>query len=67
MNTNRLEIEDVKKRKEAMMALLTRLIRLFKADLHGVVDQIENQELLLKQHLRDMQTALIKKEAKLKQ
>lgn len=50
-----------------MMALLTRLIRLFKADLHGVMDQIENQELLLKQHLRDMQTALMQKEAKLKQ
>ncbi len=48
------------------MALLTRIIRLFKADLHGVMDQIENQELLLKQHLRDMQESLAQKEAKLK-
>jgi phage shock protein A len=30
------------------------------------MDQIENQELLLKQHLRDMQTSLMQKEAKLK-
>ena len=50
-----------------MMGLLTRAIRLCKADLHGVMDQIENQELLLKQHLRDMHAALMHKEAKLKQ
>jgi phage shock protein A len=48
-----------------MMGLLTRSIRLCKADLHGVMDQIENQELLLKQHLRDMQAALMRKEADL--
>jgi phage shock protein A len=50
-----------------MMGLLTRAIRLCKADLHGVIDQIENQELLLKQHLRDMQAALMQKEVRLKQ
>ena len=49
-----------------MMGLLTRMIRLCKADLHGVMDQIENQELLLKQHLRDMQASLMQKEAELK-
>jgi phage shock protein A len=49
-----------------MMALFARMIRLCKADLHGVMDQMENQELLLKQHLRDMQAALMQKEAKLK-
>lgn len=48
------------------MALLTRIIRLFRADLHGIMDQIENQELLLKQHLRDMHASLLQKEAKLK-
>jgi phage shock protein A len=48
------------------MGLLTRMIRLCKADLHGVMDQIENQELLLKQHLRDMQASLMQKEAQLK-
>jgi phage shock protein A len=31
------------------------------------MDQLENQELLLKQHLRDMQAALMQKEAKFKQ
>ncbi len=49
------------------MAILTRIFRLFKADIHGVMDQIEDQGLLLKQHLRDMEEALIQKEAKLKQ
>ena len=49
------------------MALLTRIVRLFKADLHGVIDQIENRGLLLKQHLRDMQGALMQKEARLNQ
>ena len=49
------------------MSLLTRVIRLFKADLHGVIDQIENQELLLRQHLRDMQASLMQKETRLKQ
>ena len=49
------------------MAILTRIFRLFKADIHGIMDQIEDQGLLLKQHLRDMEEALVKKEAKLKQ
>ena len=49
------------------MAILTRIIRLFKADIHGVMDQIEDQGLLLKQHLRDMEESLVQKETKLKQ
>lgn len=48
------------------MAILTRMIRLFKADIHGVMDQIEDQGLLLKQHLRDMQASLVLKETQLK-
>lgn len=48
------------------MAILTRIIRLFKADIHGVMDQIEDQGLLLKQHLRDMEASLVQKETKLK-
>ena len=48
------------------MAILTRIIQLFKADIHGVMDQIEDQGLLLKQHLRDMEAALAEKEMKLK-
>jgi phage shock protein A len=48
------------------MAILTRIFRLFKADIHGVMDQIEDQGLLLKQHLRDMEEALVQKETQLK-
>jgi phage shock protein A len=48
------------------MALLKRIARLFKADIHGVIDQMEDPQLLLKQHLRDMQESLVQKEAKLK-
>jgi phage shock protein A len=49
------------------MTILTRIFRLFKADIHGVMDQIEDQGLLLKQNLRDMEDALVHKEARLKQ
>jgi phage shock protein A len=51
---------------ECIMALLSRIIQLFKADIHGVMDQLEDQGLLLKQHLRDMEESLVEKEMKLK-
>ncbi len=47
------------------MGIMTRVVRIFKADVHGVMDQLEDQELLLKQHLRDMAEALSLKEVKL--
>ena len=47
------------------MGIMTRVVRIFKADVHGVMDQLEDQELLLKQHLRDMAEALNLKEVKL--
>ena len=47
------------------MGIMTRFVRLCKADLHGVMDQMEDKGLLLKQHLRDMQEELDKKEARL--
>ena len=37
------------------MALLNRVSRLFKADFHAVLDQIEEPETLLKQAIRDME------------
>ena len=43
------------------MGIASRLIRLCKADLHGVMDQIEDRELLLKQYLREMEAALADK------
>jgi len=40
------------------MALVNRISRLFKADLHAVLDQIEEPEQLLKQAIRDMEDDL---------
>ena len=48
------------------MGIMTRMAKIFKADIHGVMDQFEDQGLLLKQHLRDMEEALSSKEADLK-
>lgn len=36
------------------MALMTRMARLFRADLHAVLDRIEEPEVLLRQALREM-------------
>ena len=47
------------------MGIATRIVKIFKADIHGVMDQLEDQGLLLKQYLRDMEEALRQKEAKL--
>ena len=47
------------------MGIMTRVVKIFKADVHGVMDQLEDQGLLLKQHLRDMAEALNLKEVKL--
>lgn len=40
------------------MALINRISRLFKADIHAVLDQIEEPEQLLKQAIRDMEDDL---------
>lgn len=40
------------------MALITRLTRLFRADLHAVIDRIEEPDLLLRQSIREMEEAL---------
>jgi len=49
------------------MGIMTRFTRIFKADLHGVMDQIENKQLILKQCLREMETSLAKKQSALNQ
>jgi phage shock protein A len=36
------------------MALINRVARLFRADFHAVLDQIEEPELMLRQAIRDM-------------
>ena len=48
------------------MAIIARIVKIFKADIHGVMDQLEDRSLLLKQHLRDMEEVLHRKEAKLR-
>ena len=40
------------------MALITRLSRLFQADLHAVLDRIEEPDTLLRQAMREMEEAL---------
>ena len=40
------------------MALITRLSRLFQADLHAVLDRIEEPDTLLRQSIREIQEAL---------
>jgi len=47
------------------MGIATRIVKIFKADIHGVMDQLEDQGLLLKQYLRDMEEALNQKKAHL--
>jgi phage shock protein A len=46
------------------MTILSRMFRLCKADLHGVMDQMEDKGLLLKQYLREMESALQQKQAR---
>jgi len=48
------------------MGIMTRILRLWKADIHGVMDQFEDKELLLKQHLREMENNLQHKKGRLK-
>jgi phage shock protein A len=47
------------------MGVFSRVFRLCKADLHGVMDQLEDKELLLKQCLREMEESLKDKHARL--
>jgi phage shock protein A len=48
------------------MALINRVSRLFKADFHAVLDQIEEPEQLLKQAIRDMEDDLAASEQRIK-
>jgi phage shock protein A len=42
------------------MTILTRITRLFKADIHGILDSLEEPESILKQAIRDMQDEIDK-------
>ncbi|MGI9223706.1 MAG: PspA/IM30 family protein [Woeseiaceae bacterium] len=47
------------------MALINRISRLFRADFHAVLDQIEEPEALLKQAIRDMEDELASTEQRI--
>ena len=47
------------------MALINRISRLFRADFHAVLDQIEEPEALLKQAIRDMEDDLASTEQRI--
>lgn len=47
------------------MGILSRMLRLCKADVHGVMDQLEDKGLLLKQALREMEASLKAKDGRL--
>ena len=49
------------------MALITRVSRLFRADLHAVIDRLEEPDVLLKQAVREMQDDIGKDEQRAKQ
>lgn len=48
------------------MALITRVSRLFRADLHAVLDHIEEPDLLLRQAVREMEEELVRNEQRIK-
>ena len=48
------------------MALISRISRLFHADMNAVLDQIEEPEILLRQAIREMQESLTTQESKIK-
>jgi phage shock protein A len=48
------------------MALITRISRLFRADFHAVLDQLEEPELLLRQAIREMEDDLSAREQKIR-
>lgn len=48
------------------MALITRVSRLFRSDLHAVLDRIEEPEVLLRQAIREMEEELSSDEQRIK-
>ena len=48
------------------MALITRVTRLFRSDLHAVLDNIEEPQILLKQAVREMEASIDEDEQRYK-
>ena len=49
------------------MTLITRITRLFKADLHGILDGLEEPEEVIKQAIRDMEEDIATQERRLEE
>jgi phage shock protein A len=49
------------------MTLITRITRLFKADLHGILDSLEEPEEVIKQAIRDMEEDIATQEHRLEE
>src|SRR4029434_7265515 len=49
------------------MTLITRITRLVKADLHGILDGLEEQEEVIKQAIRDMEEDIAMQERRLEE
>ena len=49
------------------MGIMNRILRIWKADIHGFMDRLEDQDLLLRQYLREMEQCLQQKEQRIKQ
>ena len=49
------------------MKIMARMLRIWKADIHGFMDRFEDQDLLLRQYLREMENCLQQKERRLQQ
>src|SRR4029434_6028004 len=49
------------------MTLITRITRLFKADLHGILDGLEEPEEVIKQAIRDMEEDIATQEHRLEE
>ena len=48
------------------MAVINRISRLFRADFHAVLDQVEEPELMLRQAIREMQGDVVDREQRLR-
>ena len=49
------------------MTLITRITRLFKADLHGILDGLEEPQEVIKQAIRDMEEDIATQERRLEE
>jgi hypothetical protein len=59
---SRLDSHPISPQEATIMALITRISRLFQADFHAVLDRIEEPDVLLRQAVREMEEELVRDE-----